>query len=98
MELLYRVGGLKGQEIGELFQVGYTSVSQGRRRLRDRLSDDRNAQDLFKRLLPIENLTIEELPPIFPISPKSPRIDVSPFSKSGFRSEETQGPRKLLTK
>ena len=53
MELLYRVGGLKGQEIGELFLVGYTSVSQERRRLGDRLSDDRNAQDLFKRLFSI---------------------------------------------
>jgi len=53
MELLYRVGGLKGQGIGELFQVGYTSVSQERRRLRDRRSNDRNAQDLFKRLLSI---------------------------------------------
>jgi len=38
-------------EIGELFQAGYTSVRQERRRLRGRLSDDRNAQDLFKGLL-----------------------------------------------
>jgi hypothetical protein len=51
MELFYRVGGLKGQEIGELFRVGYTSVSQERRRLRNRLSHDRDAQYLFKRLL-----------------------------------------------
>ena len=50
MELLYRVGGLRGQEIGELFGVGYTSVSQERRRLRDRLRDDRRAQSLFKQL------------------------------------------------
>ena len=35
-------------EIGELFRVDDRSV---RRRLRDRLSDDRNAQNLFKRLL-----------------------------------------------
>ena len=31
--------------------VGYRSVSRERRRLRDRLSDDRNAQNLFKGLL-----------------------------------------------
>ena len=29
-----------------LLRVGYRSVSQGRKRLRDRLSDDQNAQDL----------------------------------------------------
>jgi hypothetical protein len=39
----YRVGGLRGREIGELFQVGDRSVSQERRSLRDRLSDDRRA-------------------------------------------------------
>jgi len=44
-----------------MLNVGDRSVSQERRRLRDRLSDDRNAQDLFKRFL--ENVTIEELPP-----------------------------------
>lgn len=38
-------------EIGELFQAGDKSVSQERKGLRDRLSDDRNAQNLFKRLL-----------------------------------------------
>jgi putative transposase len=50
MELLYRVGGLRGQEVGELFGVGYTSVSQERRRLRGRLRDDRRARGLFKQL------------------------------------------------
>jgi NADPH:quinone reductase-like Zn-dependent oxidoreductase len=51
MELIYRVGGLRGREIGELLRVGYRSVSQERKRLRDRLSDDRNAQSLFKGFL-----------------------------------------------
>ena len=51
MEFHYRVGGLRGREIGELFRVGYRSVSQEWRRLRDRLSDDRNVQNLFKGLL-----------------------------------------------
>jgi putative transposase len=50
MELLYRVGGLKGDEIGRLLGVGYTSVSQERRRLRERLRNDRHFQALFKRL------------------------------------------------
>ncbi len=47
--------------MGELFEVGYTSVSQEGKRLRDRLSNDRNAQNLFKGFL--ENVTIEELSP-----------------------------------
>jgi hypothetical protein len=50
VELLYGAGGLGVREIGELFRVGDRSVSQERRRLRDRLSDDRNDQDLFKGL------------------------------------------------
>jgi hypothetical protein len=50
MELLYRVGGLKGHEIGRLLGIGYTSVSQERRRLKDRLGYDRNLQALFTRL------------------------------------------------
>jgi REP element-mobilizing transposase RayT len=51
MELLCRTGGLKGPETGELFRVGYTSVSQERRRLRNRLSHDRDARHLFEQLL-----------------------------------------------
>lgn len=50
MEVLYRVGGLKGYEIGRLLGVGYTSVSQERRRLKERLRNDRNLQALFTRL------------------------------------------------
>ena len=41
---------IKRLEIGELFRVGDRSVSLERRGLRDRLGDDRNAQNLFKRL------------------------------------------------
>jgi hypothetical protein len=44
-----------------MLKVGDRSVSQERRGLRDRLSDDRNAQDLFKGFL--ESVTIEELTP-----------------------------------
>ena len=50
MEFLYRVGGLKGHEIGKLLGIGYTSVSQERRRLKERLRNDRNLQALFTRL------------------------------------------------
>jgi len=42
---------IKRPEIGELFRLSYRSVRQERRRLRDRLSDHRDAQDLFKELL-----------------------------------------------
>jgi hypothetical protein len=34
-----------------MLNVGDRSVSQERRRLRDRLSDDQDAKDLFKRFL-----------------------------------------------
>jgi putative transposase len=50
MELLYRVGGLSGREIGELLGVGYTSVSQERRRLRERLLKDRKLAALITRI------------------------------------------------
>lgn len=50
MELLYRVGGLKGEEIGRVMGVGYTSVSQERRRLRARLLEDRGLEALVKRI------------------------------------------------
>lgn len=51
MELLYRVGGLKGEEIGKIMGVGYTSVSQERRRLQERLSKDRKLEALFNRIM-----------------------------------------------
>ena len=59
MELLYRVGGVRGREIGKLFRVGDRSVSQERSRLRDRLSDDRNTQIYSSGFW--ENVTIEEV-------------------------------------
>ena len=80
MELLYRAGGLRGWEIGELFRVGDRSVSQERRRLRDRLSDNRNAQDLLNGLLGKRNdWRIEPL--IFPIRhPRCSLIRIHYFS------------------
>ena len=50
MELLYRVGGLKGREIGEILGVEYTSGSQERRWLRERLSKDRKLEALIKTI------------------------------------------------
>ena len=50
MELLYRVSGLKGSEIGRMMGIGYTSVSQERRRLRVRLLEDRSLEALLKRI------------------------------------------------
>ncbi|MDR4498739.1 MAG: hypothetical protein MRK02_12595 [Candidatus Scalindua sp.] len=37
MDLLYRLGGLKGAEIGEIMCIDYRTVSQGRKRLRGRM-------------------------------------------------------------
>ncbi|MCJ7663574.1 MAG: hypothetical protein MUO24_04970 [Desulfobacterales bacterium] len=50
MELLYRIGGLRGRQIGEIFGVGYTSVSQECRRLRQRLLRDRKLAALMERI------------------------------------------------
>lgn len=50
MELLYRLGGLKGEAIGSIMGVGYASVSQERRRLRERLAKDHKLEALFKRI------------------------------------------------
>ena len=41
MELLYRIGGLKGPEIGKMMGVDYSTVSHGRKRFRERLKKDR---------------------------------------------------------
>jgi len=50
MELLYRVGGLKGTEIGEIMGVDYTTVSQGRKRLKEKLIKDKNLSLLMERI------------------------------------------------
>jgi len=50
MDLLYRLGGLKGEKIAIIFGVGYTSVSQERRRLREQLETDRKLGVLLKHL------------------------------------------------
>ncbi len=50
MELLYRLGGMKGTEIGEFLGVDYSTVSQGRKRLRQKLTQDRDLWGLMQRI------------------------------------------------
>jgi transposase len=50
MDLLYRFGGLKGEEIGKIFGVGYTSVSQQRKRLAKKMQKDRKLWELIIRI------------------------------------------------
>ena len=50
MEVLYRVGGLKGPEIGRIFGIDYGPVSQERKRLREKLEKDRNLRELMSRI------------------------------------------------
>jgi len=51
MELLYRVGGMTGREIGELMGVGYTSVSQERRRLHLCMRSDKKLRYRLEQLM-----------------------------------------------
>lgn len=50
MDILYRVGGIKGVEIGRMFGVDYSTVSQGRKRLREKMQRDRKLRDLIERI------------------------------------------------
>jgi hypothetical protein len=50
MDLLFRYGGLRGPEIGALFGVGYTAVSQERKRLRESRGKNRQIEKLLRRL------------------------------------------------
>jgi putative transposase len=47
MDLLYRVGGLKGPEIGRMFGIDYGTVSQERKRLREKIQKDRKLRSLM---------------------------------------------------
>jgi hypothetical protein len=48
MDLLYRHGGMTNREIGELFGVDYTAVSQERRRLRALAERDGKIEELIR--------------------------------------------------
>jgi hypothetical protein len=50
MELLYRVGGLTGDEIGSLFGIGASAVSQERKRLVSQMAEDEALKKLFEEL------------------------------------------------
>jgi len=50
MEMLYRYTGLNNREIGELIGLDYSTVSVGRRRLREKLFDKSNLRDLVRRI------------------------------------------------
>jgi putative transposase len=50
MDILYRAGGLRGVEIGNLLGIDYSTVSQGRKRLREKLLNDRKLKELVNRI------------------------------------------------
>lgn len=50
MDLLYRIGGLKGVEIGEMMGLDYSTISQGRKRLYEKIQKDRNLRILLNRI------------------------------------------------
>jgi REP element-mobilizing transposase RayT len=49
MELLYRHGGMNNPGIGKLMGVDYSTVSQGRKRFRERLKEDAGLQRMYKK-------------------------------------------------
>lgn len=50
MDLLYSYGGMNNREIGELMGVDYSTVSQGRKRLRQSLADDEQLKKMTERM------------------------------------------------
>jgi len=50
MDVLYRLGCLKGVEIGKIFGVDYSTVSQGRKRLREKIQKDKGLRKLLTRI------------------------------------------------
>jgi transposase len=48
MDLLYRRGGLKNPEIGKLMGIDYRTVSQGRKRLREKTGKNQQLQQILK--------------------------------------------------
>jgi len=51
MELLYKAGGLTGPQIGALFDIDYSAVSQERKRFREKLTSDKQIKALHDRLM-----------------------------------------------
>jgi REP element-mobilizing transposase RayT len=50
MELLYRVGGLNGVEIGKIFKISYNAVSQERKRLKQRMEENPKLKKKYRTL------------------------------------------------
>ncbi len=50
MDLLYRLGGLKGREIGNIFDIDYSTVSVSRKRLRNKIQKDHDLKRLLSRI------------------------------------------------
>ena len=50
MTVLYKYAGLNNREIGELLGVDYTTVSQGRKRLRSKVAKDREIRLFIERI------------------------------------------------
>ncbi len=50
MDLLYRSGGLKGAEIEKMLEVDYRTVSQCRKKLRDKLKKNKKLKDIVSRI------------------------------------------------
>ena len=50
MDLLYRVGGLTGVEIGKIFDVDYSTVSQSRKRLAMKEKKEKGLRKLIERI------------------------------------------------
>jgi REP element-mobilizing transposase RayT len=50
MEMLYRYAGLKGREIGKLIGLDYSTVSVGRKRLREKMFSNNSVQNLVRRI------------------------------------------------
>ncbi|MEK6528693.1 MAG: transposase [Nitrospirota bacterium] len=50
MDLLYRIGGLTGVEIGRILGVDYSTVSQGRKRLTEKIQKDRKLRQILNRI------------------------------------------------
>lgn len=50
MDILYRQGGLNGTEIGGIFGVDYSLVSQERKRLREKLERDGELKRIYKKI------------------------------------------------
>ena len=44
------MGGMKGKEIGSIMEIGYTAVSQERKRLREKVEKDKGIRRLMERI------------------------------------------------